>query len=87
MPLGAKDRLYFARVCSVMLYRNKTSPVKEKDLIRLEKNDTWMVRWMCNVRSEKKISAEELKTRLKLKSIKKCLEDRTLQWKIEDRRL
>ena len=44
LPLGAKGRLYFARVCSVMLYRNKTSPVKEKDLIRLEKNDTWMVR-------------------------------------------
>ena len=28
-----------------------------------------MVRWMCSVRSEEKISAEELKTRLKLMSM------------------
>ena len=29
------------------------------------------VRWMCNVRPEDRISVEELRTRLKLKSIRK----------------
>ena len=32
-----------------------------------------MVRWVCNVRPEDWISTEELKTRLKLKSMGKCL--------------
>ena len=53
-PLWAKDRLY----------GSETWPVKEEDVIKLEKNDVWMVRQMCNVRSEDRISAEELRTRL-----------------------
>ena len=63
-PLWAKDRLYSACVRSVMLYGSETWPVKEEDVIKLEKNDVWMVRQMCNVRSEDRISAEELRTRL-----------------------
>ena len=34
---------------------------------------------MCNVRPEDGTSAEELRTRVKLSSIKKCLQDRKLQ--------
>ena len=45
----------------------------EENVIRLEKSDTRMVRWVCNVRPEDWISTEELKTRLKLKSMRKCL--------------
>ena len=39
-----------------------------------------MVGWMPNVKSEDRISTEELRTRLKLKSMRKCLQDRRLQW-------
>lgn len=39
-----------------------------------------MVRWMYNVRPDDRISAEELGTRLKLNSMKKCLQDKRLQW-------
>ena len=49
-------------------------------MIRLEKNDARMVKWMCNVRCEDKISPTELKTGLQLNSMKKCLHDRRLQW-------
>ena len=35
---------------------------------------------MCYIRPEDKISAEELKIRLKLKSIRECLQDKRLQW-------
>ena len=35
---------------------------------------------MCYVRSEDRISKEELITRLKLNSMRECLFDRTLQW-------
>ena len=35
---------------------------------------------MPSVKSEDRISTEELRTRLKLKSMRKCLQDRRLQW-------
>ena len=35
---------------------------------------------MCNVRPEDRISAVELLTRLKFKSMKECLQDTKLQW-------
>ena len=56
-----------------MLYGSDTWPVKKEDVIRLERNDARIVRWMCNVRPEDSISAEEPRTRLKLKSVRKCL--------------
>ena len=49
-------------------------------MIRLEKNGARMVRWMCNIRPEEKLSAEELKTEFKLNSMRDCLLDRRLQW-------
>lgn len=52
-----------------MLYGSETSPVKKKDVIRLERNTANMVRCMCNVRPEDRISDEELKTRVKLNGI------------------
>lgn len=49
-----------------MLCRDDTWPVKERNAIRLEKDDVKMLRWMCNVRLEDKITAEELRTTLKM---------------------
>ena len=79
-PIGEKCRLYSAGVCGGTLYGSETWPVKEKDVIRLERNDAWMVRWMCNIRPEDSISAEEFKTRLKMNSIRECLQFRRQQW-------
>ena len=39
-----------------------------------------MVRWVCNVRPKYRISAEVLRTRLKLNSMRECLLDKRLQW-------
>ena len=61
---------------SIMLYESETWPGKEEDVIRLDRNDTRMVRWMHNVRSEDRTSAEEQSTRLKLKSMRVCLQDK-----------
>lgn len=38
-----------------------------------------MVKWICNIRPEDKISAEEFNTRLKLKSMRECLQDKRLK--------
>ena len=39
-----------------------------------------MQRRLCNVRPEEKISAVEIRSKLKLNSIHECLQDRRLQW-------
>ena len=49
-------------------------------MIRLGRNDARIVGWMCDVKSEDRISTEELRTRPKLKSMRECLQDRRLQW-------
>ena len=59
---------YSTCVCSLMLYRSECS-VKEEDAIRLEGNNVRMIGWKCNVRSEGRTSAEELRAKLKLNSI------------------
>ena len=66
-----KENYILHYVFIVILYQNETWPVQEKDVIRLcYQNDSRMVRWMFNVRPEDRISAVELRTRLKLKSMK-----------------
>ena len=39
-----------------------------------------MAIWICHVRSEDRSFAEELRKRLKLKSIRQCLQERRVQW-------
>ena len=53
-----------------MLYESATWPVDKKDVIRLGINIARMVRWIGKVRPEDSISAEELRTRLNLKSMR-----------------
>ena len=79
LPSGAKGRLYSVGVRSAALHGSETWPIQEEDVIRLERNVARMVRLICNVRPNT-ISAEELWTRLKLKSMRKCLQSGRLQW-------
>ena len=77
LPLGANGRLCSAFVRSVMLYKIETA--KEKDVIRIKRNDARMARWICNIRPEDRISAEELTTKLKFDSASECLQDKRLE--------
>ena len=79
LPLEAKGRSYSACVRSVIHYGRETWQVKEEDVIRLERNDARMAIYMCNNSPKDKISAEELRTIVKLKSVGECLQDRRLQ--------
>ena len=64
--LRTKGRLYQACVRSVMLYGSETWPVKEEDVVRLERNDMRMIRWMCGVSLSDKHSSQSLRARLGL---------------------
>ena len=61
-----------------MLYGSGTFPVKKDNVIRLDRNDTRMVGWMCNIRPEDTTS--ELRTRLKLNRMREDLQKKRLQW-------
>ena len=64
----------------VLLFASRnTFPVKKEDVIRLERNDSRMARWICTVRPQQRISTEELRARLKLNSLRECLQNRRLQ--------
>ena len=76
MFLGAKGILYSVCVHSVMLYGSDIWPVKEED----ERNYARMVTWRCNITHEDRISAEEFRTRLKMKNRMEYLQDRRQQW-------
>ena len=58
LPLVAK--VYFASVHGVMLYGSEVWTVKEKYMIRLERDNAKMLKW---------IAADKLRTRLKLDSM------------------
>ena len=55
---GAKSRLCSACVLRIILYGSETWQVKVEDVIRLERNDAQMVRWMYNVSFDDKTSTE-----------------------------
>ena len=62
-----------------MLYGSETGPLEE-DVIRLERNGERMLRLICNVRPEDRLTANELRFRLKLNSLWEYLQDRRLRW-------
>ena len=49
-------------------------------MIILERNDVRMIRWVCNAKARNRISADELKTRVKSTGMKIYLQDRRLPW-------
>ena len=61
------------------LYGSETWPVKEKVVIRLERNGVGMVRQMYNFRPEAKIPVDDFRTSVKLKRMRECLQERRLQ--------
>ena len=66
LSLGTKSKLISAYVFRIMLYGSEAWPFKEGDGVRLERNDARMFRWMRNVGPEEGLSADELRTKLKL---------------------
>ena len=46
----------------------------------VDRNDRRMVRWVCNVRPEDRIPIGELRIKLKLISMRECLQHRRLHW-------
>ena len=80
LPLLTKGTVYEACVRRVMLHGSETWQLKEEDLKRLERNDNRMTRWMCGVTLHQKIPSSEIRSRLKLLSIRESVKLRRLEW-------
>ena len=70
---------YSASAYSVMLYGSHTWSVKGEYLIRLEKNNGRVVKWIYTIKPEDRIFAEDFRTRLHLNSMREYLQDRRLK--------
>ena len=46
----------------------------------MERNDMRMIRWMCNVSLKNRLRSDELRGRLNLESIGRCVQNRRLHW-------
>ena len=47
--------------------------VKNSDLLRLERNDMRMIRWICDVIMKDRKPSSELRERMGLNSIRNCI--------------
>ena len=74
---GAKGKSDSPFAYSALLKVGETWPITE-DVIRLERHDAKMVRWLYNFRTENRISAEEIKNSLQLNNKGYCLVNKRL---------
>ena len=80
LPLSTKGRVYQACVSSVMMYGSETWPVRAEDMCCMGRNDMWMIQWMCNVSLKNRLRSDELRGRLNLESIGRCVQNRRFCW-------
>ena len=78
--LCRKGRLFGACVRTVILHGCETWAVKEEDMMRLERADRAMIRWICGVSFRDRVSSSELRSRLGLRSIDELMRDKRLRW-------
>ena len=78
--LCKRGRLYRACVRSVILHGCETWAVKEDDIMRLERADRAMIRWICGVSFRDRVSSSELRSWFGLRSIDDLMRDKRLRW-------
>ena len=80
LPLSTMGRVYLACVRSVMMYGSESWPVRAENMCCIERSDMRMIQWMCNVSLKDRLRSDELRGRLNLESIGRCVQNRRLHW-------
>jgi len=80
VPLRVSGRLYSSCVRSSMLHGSETWPVRKENEVALQRAEMRMVRWMCGMKLQDRISSKGLKERLGLDDIFLVLQQKRLQW-------
>ena len=80
IPLDVRMRVYEACVRSVMLYGCENWAVKVEHVRMVEAAEMRMLRWMCGVRWEDRVSNEEVRWRAGVFRIEEEMRCRRLRW-------
>ena len=67
-------------MCSKMMYESETWGVRVENMCFMWRNDIRMIRWMYNVSLKDQLRSDELRGRLNLDSIGRCVQNRRLHW-------
>jgi len=63
-----------------MLHRSETWPVRKENAVALQRAEMIIVRWMCGVNLEDRLSSTELRERLSIDDIALVLQQNRLRW-------
>jgi len=63
-----------------MLHGSETWPVRKENEVALQRAEMRMVRWMCGVKLQDRVTSKELRGRLELEDIISVLQRNRLQW-------
>ena len=80
IPLVVRGYVYSASVRSVMLYGAETWATTADTMSRLRRNDRAMLRWMCNVKLNDKVSSGSILSKLGLQDIETIVRTNRLRW-------
>jgi len=67
-------------VYEVVLHGSETRPVRKENEMALQRAEMRMVRWMCGVKLQVRVSNKELRERLGIVDITSLLQQNRLQW-------
>ena len=80
IPLVVRGYVYSASVRSVMLYGAETWATTADTMSPLRRNDRAMLRWMCNVKLNDKVSSGSILSKRGLQDIETILRTNRLRW-------
>ena len=78
--LRVKGKIYRACVQRVLVYGSETWPMKSEDLLRLERAERMMWRWMCGVKLEDRRPSTELSKCLDVEPVADVVRRGRLRW-------
>ena len=73
-------QIYSTYIRSVLLYASECWSPGVNDLLKLERNDRAMVRWICNVRLKDRTSSDFLQEKVGISNIQTLLRYNRLRW-------
>jgi len=80
VSLIMRGRLYSSCVRSSMLHGSETWPVKNENVVALQRAEMRMVRWMCGIKLKDRLPSKELRERLGVDDIAVILQQNRLCW-------
>ena len=75
-----RGKTYSTYIRSVLLYASECWTLKADDLHKLQRNDRAMIRWICNVRLEERVSSLSLLKKLGIVDLETLITSHRLRW-------